>query len=211
GDASRTTAPTPRDTAHGLRRGRSAASALQRRVPGGAHRHRCVGGVPRDQHRRHRLRGTPTPHVDGVAAETGAGTVTPRRTTTKQALFEATLRLARGRGLGDVTVDEIVAAAGVAKGTVYYNFGSKDGLVEALLRYGVDELAAALTVTAEDSGPTDTLDTLVDNALRFISEYPGFAQILVSELWRAPGNWHETLRLLRGEVVGVLKRELVRL
>ena len=137
--------------------------------------------------------------------------MTTRRTTTKQALFDATLRLARGRGLGDVTVDEIAAAAGVAKGTVYYNFGSKDGLVTALLRYGVDELAARLTLTAEESGPTDTLDTLVDNALRFISEYPGFAQILVSELWRAPGNWHETLSLLRGEVVGVLERELRRL
>jgi len=137
--------------------------------------------------------------------------VTARKTTTRQALFEATLRLARGRGLGDVTVDEIAAAAGVAKGTVYYNFGSKDGLVEALLRYGVDELAARLTVTSEASDPAETLDALVDNALRFISEYPGFAQILVSELWRAPGNWHETLSLLRGEVVGVLKRELVRL
>ena len=135
-------------------------------------------------------------------------TTKQRRTTTKQALFEATLRLARGRGLGDVTVDEIAAAAGVAKGTVYYNFGSKDGLVEALLRYGVDELASRLAVPSENAAPTDTLDTLVDNALRFISEYPGFAQILVSELWRAPGNWHETLSLLRGEVIGVLKQQL---
>lgn len=146
------------------------------------------------------------------------GTVSGRtvsgRAGTRQALFEATLRLARGRGLADVTVDEIAAAAGVAKGTVYYNFGSKDNLVEALLRYGVDELAARLDVTADVTGPvdtTETLDALVDNALRFISDYPGFAQILVSELWRAPGNWHDTLSLLRGEVVGVLKQQLVRL
>src|SRR5699024_2064127 len=117
----------------------------------------------------------------------------------------------RGRGLGDVTVDEIAAAAGVAKGTVYYNFGSKDGLVAALPRYGVDDLAARPTVTSEASDPAETLDALVDNAVRLISQYPGFGQILVSELWRAPGNWHETLSLLRGEVVGVLKRELVRL
>lgn len=137
-----------------------------------------------------------------------------RRAGTKQALFDATLRLACGRGLADVTVDEIAAAAGVAKGTVYYNFGSKDRLVEALLRYGIDELAARLDVTVDSGEPGDTvetLDTLVDNALQFISDYPGFAQILVSELWRAPGNWHETLSLLRGEVVGVLKRQLARL
>src|SRR5699024_804413 len=165
-DTSRTAAPTPRTTAHGLRRGRSATSALQRGIAGSAHRHRCAGGLPGGQHRRHGLRGAPTPHVDGVATETGAGTVTTRRTTTKQALFDATPRLARGRGLGDVTVDEIAAAAGVAKGTVDHNFGSKDGLVTALLRYGVDELAARLTVTSEASDPAETLDALVDNALR---------------------------------------------
>lgn len=63
---------------------------------------------------------------------------------TKQKLFEATLRLAKSRGLVGLTVDDIAAEAGVAKGTVYYNFGSKDGLVDGLLRYGVDTLAGRL-------------------------------------------------------------------
>lgn len=131
--------------------------------------------------------------------------------TTKMKLFEATLTLASNRGLAGLTVDEIAAAAGVAKGTVYYNFGSKDGLVDELLRYGIDVLAGRLGDNSESADPTDTLESMVDRTLEFISEYPGFSQILVSELWRTPGQWHETLSLLRGEIISILKEQLTRI
>ena len=48
------------------------------------------------------------------------------------------------RGAAGVTVDEIAAAAGVSKGTVYYNFGSKSDLIAQLLRHGVDIMLARL-------------------------------------------------------------------
>ncbi|MET0136023.1 MAG: TetR/AcrR family transcriptional regulator [Kibdelosporangium sp.] len=128
----------------------------------------------------------------------------PRTQATKQKLFDATLRLAGTRGMVGLTVDEIAAEAGVAKGTVYYNFGSKDGLVDALLRYGVDLLADQLR-TAE------TVEDLVDNAFSFFADYPAFAQLLVSELWRTPGQWHETLTLLRDDIVSIVKEHMQRL
>ena len=74
---------------------------------------------------------------------------------TKQKLFEATLRLSKSRGLVGLTVDDIAAEAGVAKGTVYYNFGSKDGLVDGLLRYGVDMLAVRLRSAVTDADPCE--------------------------------------------------------
>ena len=65
----------------------------------------------------------------------------PARTNaTKQKLFEASMELIGERGAAGVTVDEIAAAAGVSKGTVYYNFGSKSDLIAQLLRHGVDIL-----------------------------------------------------------------------
>jgi TetR/AcrR family transcriptional regulator len=130
--------------------------------------------------------------------------VSPRTQATKQKLFAATLRLAGTKGMVGLTVDEIAAEAGVAKGTVYYNFGSKDGLVDALLRYGVDLLAAALR-DAED------VEDLVDAAFAFFADYPAFAQLLVSELWRTPGQWHETLTLLRDDIVSIIKEHMQRL
>ncbi|WP_216206907.1 TetR/AcrR family transcriptional regulator [Amycolatopsis aidingensis] len=130
---------------------------------------------------------------------------------TKRKLFEATLRLADSKGLIGLTVDEIAAEAGVAKGTVYYNFGSKDGLVDALLRYGVDQLAGRLRTGARAEDPVVALESLVDSSLEFIREHRGFSQILVSEMWRTPGQWQETLTLLREEIISIVRELLHRI
>ena len=135
----------------------------------------------------------------------------PARTSaTKQKLFDAALRLVGERGAAGVTVDEIAAEAGVAKGTVYYNFGSKDGLVDALLRHGVELLAARLRAAEDVDDTGEALETLVDGALGFFAEYPAFAQLLVSEMWRTPGQWHGTLSLLRDDIVAIVRQVVQR-
>jgi TetR/AcrR family transcriptional regulator len=136
----------------------------------------------------------------------------PRRTgATKQKLFAATLTLVGSKGMAGLTVDDIAAEAGVAKGTVYYNFGSKDGLIEELLRYGVDLLADRLRKAEGATDAADTLALLVDGALAFFAEYSTFGQLLVSELWQTPGQWHQTLTLLRDQVTSIIRAQLQRL
>ena len=129
---------------------------------------------------------------------------------TKQRLFDSALRLVGEKGAAGVTVEEIASAAGVAKGTVYYNFGSKDGLIDALLRHGVDLFADRLTSAANSEDAAQALESLVDSALAFFAEYPAFAQLLASEMWRSPGQWHDTLSLLRDDIVSIIKRVLSR-
>ncbi|MDQ4489876.1 helix-turn-helix domain-containing protein [Sinomonas sp. ASV486] len=86
-----------------------------------------------------------------------------RTEATRQRLFDAAMELIGQRGAEAVTVDEIAAAAGVAKGTVYYNFGSKNELVAQLLQHGMGMLMAALAPAgraepaqhaAHDAGPS---------------------------------------------------------
>ncbi|MBB4964303.1 AcrR family transcriptional regulator [Saccharothrix violaceirubra] len=127
---------------------------------------------------------------------------------TRQKLFDAALRLVGERGAAHVTVDEIAAEAGVAKGTVYYNFAGKDALVDELLRHGVDLLAARLRA-AESAD--DAVPALVEGMLGFFAEYPAFGQLLVGELWRTPGQWHDTLRLLRDDLVSIIRGHMGRL
>ena len=131
------------------------------------------------------------------------------RDATRRKLFDATLRLVGTRGMVGLTVDEIAAEAGVAKGTVYYNFGSKDGLIDALLRYGVELMAARLTDHDDDARAT--LTRLVDEMLRFFADYPTFAQLLVSELWRTPSQWQSTLTLLREQITTLIRAQFQRL
>src|ERR1700694_217411 len=60
---------------------------------------------------------------------------TPRPTASpRDRLIEAATRLLWRYGANSVGVDAIVEAAGTAKTTLYKVFGSKDGLVEAVLQ-----------------------------------------------------------------------------
>ena len=130
----------------------------------------------------------------------------PSRTNaTKQKLFEASMELIGERGVAGVTVDEIAAAAGVSKGTVYYNFGSKADLIAQLLRHGVDILLARLlSVSDESPDPLAAMDEMIGQAMDFMDEYPSFARLWVSENWRTPSEWQDTFAELRGRLLTVI-------
>jgi AcrR family transcriptional regulator len=138
--------------------------------------------------------------------EAGDKKLRPARTNaTKQKLFEASMELIGERGAASVTVDEIAAAAGVSKGTVYYNFGSKSDLIAQLLRHGVDILLARL-LSARDSSadPLEAMDEMIGQAMDFMAEYPSFARLWVSENWRTPSEWQDTFAELRGSLLEVI-------
>jgi AcrR family transcriptional regulator len=128
----------------------------------------------------------------------------PRRAATRQKLYEAAVTLIAEQGFSATTVDEIAERAGVAKGTVYYNFGSKAELFEALLLHGVDLLTTALREAAADRPPREALDAMVHAGLEFIRRYPSFAQLMVAETWRTNRSWHEALRQARDQAVSTV-------
>ncbi len=68
-----------------------------------------------------------------------------RRQATHDAIVAAAAALFGGRGFAAATIDEIAAAAGVAKGAVYHHFPSKEAIFEAVLRQTSATLAADIT------------------------------------------------------------------
>ncbi|KIC67081.1 TetR/AcrR family transcriptional regulator [Pseudarthrobacter phenanthrenivorans] len=139
----------------------------------------------------------------------------PARTNaTRQKLFDASMELIGERGAASVTVDEIAAAAGVSKGTVYYNFGSKSELIAQLLRHGVDILKARLLAAADGGGPGRdpllAMEAMIGQAMDFMAEYPSFARLWVSENWRIPSEWQGTFSVLRAELLDVIGQAVER-
>ncbi|MFF4752805.1 TetR/AcrR family transcriptional regulator [Streptomyces sp. NPDC002514] len=133
-----------------------------------------------------------------------------RREATRRRLYEAAVTLIAEQGFSATTVDEIAERAGVAKGTVYYNFASKSVLFEELLRQGVGLLTASLRDAAERSargggGTVDALDAMIRAGLVFIDRHPAFTQLYVAELWRTNRAWQSTLLVVRQEVVAVVE------
>ncbi|MFD7031252.1 TetR/AcrR family transcriptional regulator [Streptomyces sp. NPDC059917] len=141
------------------------------------------------------------------------GTGTGRRQATRQKLYEAAVTLIAEQGFSATTVDEIAERAGVAKGTVYYNFASKTDLFEELLRHGVGLLTVSLRTAAEETearGGTrvEALDQMIRAGLVFIDRYPAFTQLYVAELWRTNRAWQSTLMVVRREAVAVVETVL---
>ncbi|MEU9983042.1 TetR/AcrR family transcriptional regulator [Streptomyces sp. NPDC050856] len=140
-------------------------------------------------------------------------TQSSRRRATRAKLYEAAVTLIAEQGFSATTVDEIAERAGVAKGTVYYNFKSKTELFEELLRHGVGLLTASLRDAADETerrGGTrvEALDAMIRAGLLFIDRYPAFTQLYVAELWRTNRAWQSTLLVVRQEAVAVVETVL---
>ncbi|MFI6596097.1 TetR/AcrR family transcriptional regulator [Nonomuraea sp. NPDC050536] len=123
------------------------------------------------------------------------------RQDTRLKVFGAAVELIAEQGYSATTVDAIAERAGVAKGTVFYNFGSKEGLFSALLEHSTGKLADALSAAAVGDTALEALDGVVLGQLRFFEEYGPFARVLLAEMWHAA--WQEAVARLREQVLGV--------
>jgi len=76
-----------------------------------------------------------------------------RRVRTRAALLRAGQQLFSERSVDGVSIDDIVAAADVAKGSFYNHFPDKEALAQAasdMARASVEEMAATLSVGVDD-------------------------------------------------------------
>lgn len=133
-----------------------------------------------------------------------------RREATRRKLFEAAVTLVSEQGYGATTVDEIAERAGVAKGTVYYNFGGKDELYAALLEWGVTRLADTLrqAVPGPEVEPRQALTEVLRAGVVFIGAHEALARLLMAETWRTNRSWYTTVRQIRTQAIGVITEQL---
>lgn len=126
----------------------------------------------------------------------------PGRTNrTQLKLFEAAMEILSQGGPRATTVEEIAEKAGVSKGTVYYNFGSKKTMIDQLLQYGAKLLLAEMSAASEHSDPRIALSNALQAAVVYLEEHPGFARLWVSELWRSGDSWSVTTDEIRSDIM----------
>ena len=56
---------------------------------------------------------------------------------TKRKIFETSMKLFAEKGYEATSIEEITATVGVAKGTLYYHFGSKEEIFNFLVEEGI--------------------------------------------------------------------------
>ena len=96
-------------------------------------------------------------------------------------ILAAARRLMQSRGVEAVTMEEIAAAAGVAKGTVYLYFQGKEDLVQALISQVGENILADIEAVVEGVGPPPqkvqlVASVLLDYLMRETALFPVYAR-----------------------------------
>jgi AcrR family transcriptional regulator len=106
--------------------------------------------------------------------------------TNREKILEQSLHLFSSRGYDAVGVQEIVEAAGVTKPTLYHYFGSKQGLLDALLQTQFDSLEeASRQATDYRHDIKGTLENTARSFFDFANVHPSFYRLALG-LWFAP-------------------------
>lgn len=115
--------------------------------------------------------------------------VSKRPADRRQELLAAGLRLFVERGVAQTAVADITDAVGVAKGTFYLYFASKEQLLAALRAWYTAELLDRLAPGLEPDEPTDwwtALDALIASAIDFHLEHYRWHDVVFSHPSAAP-------------------------
>ena len=103
-----------------------------------------------------------------------------RRARTRLALVEAGQGLFADRDVDSVSVDEIAAAADVAKGTFYNYFTDKEELAQVVAATVRGEVEAAITgLTGSITDPATRLALAVVSFLRYAHDRPDSARVML--------------------------------
>jgi len=102
----------------------------------------------------------------------------------RQEILDAAVKVFSDRGVSKATVADIASTAGVAKGTVYLYFTSKDQLLGALRDRFVDELLGHVTDLLSQAGQGDwweLVDTTIESMADFMFEHERLMLVFVEE------------------------------
>lgn len=103
---------------------------------------------------------------------------------TKRKIFETSMQLFAQKGYDATSVEEITATVGVAKGTLYYHFSSKEEIFQFLIEEGVKLLKNSITIkTANLINSLDKIRAIVLIEIKVLVKYENFMTIILSEIW----------------------------
>jgi AcrR family transcriptional regulator len=104
----------------------------------------------------------------------------------REELLAAGLRLFSDRPYDELAIDDIAAEAGVAKGLLYYYFGSKRGFYVAIVQAAARELGARLDPD-HSLPPAERLRRALDAYLVYVEEHSaGYRTLLAGGLGSDP-------------------------
>ena len=103
---------------------------------------------------------------------------------TKRKIFEASLKLFSEKGYDATSIEEITATVGVAKGTLYYHFNSKEEIFNFLVEEGMKLLINSINIKiAKCDNTLDKIKAVSLVQLKAVYKYENLLTIVMSQTW----------------------------
>lgn len=127
---------------------------------------------------------------------TAAGRVdgrSARKVETRRRIIQAASELFAEQGYTGTSMDQIAEAAGVSKGTIFYNYKNKSELFEQLIRSAALTIADGMQQARGQLRGWDALSAATWSMVQAVDDAPAPAQIVVTELFRTQRPWAASL------------------
>lgn len=103
---------------------------------------------------------------------------------TKRSIFEAAMRVFSIKGYDVATMDDMAQEAGVAKGTLYYHFKSKEEIFKYIITEGMVIVKEQLKEAADrENNSLSKLKVICKLQLELVYEKKDFFKMVMSQLW----------------------------
>lgn len=103
---------------------------------------------------------------------------------TKRKIFETSLKLFSEKGYDATSIEEITATVGVAKGTLYYHFNSKEEIFNFLVEEGMKLLINSIEIKiAKCNNVLDKIKAVSLIQLKAVAKYENLLTIVLSQAW----------------------------
>lgn len=113
---------------------------------------------------------------------------------TKDNIFEAAIKVFSKSGYDSATMDEVAKEAGVAKGTLYYHFNSKEALFYFVVQRGIDLIKSDIEDMVKDiKDPVEKIKTMLRVQLEYVYENKDLFRVIISHVW-GKENQHDEIR-----------------
>ena len=103
---------------------------------------------------------------------------------TKRKIFETSMKLFAEKGYDATSIEDITATVGVAKGTLYYHFASKEEIFNFLIDEGMKLLQNSVDIkTAKFSNYIDKIKAIILIQIKIVIKYEDLITILLSQFF----------------------------
>ena len=119
-------------------------------------------------------------------------------TKTKNLIFESAIKIFSESGYRGSTMDDIATNAGLAKGTLYYHFASKEEIFNFIVEEGLQILQNQVNeIQNMNIEPIEKLIKICRIQLTFLYGYTNFFKVVMSQLWGNENRQDELRQKIR--------------